>query len=87
MKTGCFKLQTGCFMLINGRVFRPLSEHEDVMTCAWNGGESQRDTALLKWSKGGPSLGFFLAHSGVFNCMIIYLRALIYPLPLASNVG
>lgn len=30
---------------------------------------------------------FFLAHSGRLNCMIIHLGALIYPLPVALNVG
>lgn len=30
---------------------------------------------------------FFSAHSGRLNCMIIHLGALIYPLPVALNVG
>lgn len=30
---------------------------------------------------------FFVAHSGRLNCMIIHLGALIYPLPVALNVG
>lgn len=29
----------------------------------------------------------FLGHSGRLNCMIIHLGALIYPLPVALNVG
>lgn len=34
-----------------------------------------------------PYCCFFVAHSGRLNCMIIHLGALIYPLPVALNVG